>query len=346
MKRLFPVGHIVDSLPYAIVFKTTHWCWNNCPHCCESAGADMPKKFIPYDTIENYVIQAKNDPKFDKNIVLTGGEITSAYMHHSPDYVPKLLNMALDNKCMVDIKTNAGWAIAKNNLRNQIFNDLVGVLSAHSVSSFRITPLQISLSLDRFHPHALKKNTEFITELSRRQKNSLCLVHVSSFPQDADLFQQLLDNLRDKKCKLEQLMAFDNNPANTPNTIWSVNGKVLLKFSVGTLFDGGRAANIAGAYHTPAPQFTFITDAQNPTVLMAFDSFGNVTLGENSGRKITTQWQDKNGNARPLADIRRDIVRQTRIEEIRYTFETIALTNKAIKEKIKNAFSGLAMKKR
>ena len=337
--RIFPIGQIVQNLPYVMIFKTTHWCPNKCPHCCESAGAHMPKTYIPADVIKQYIKQAKTDPKFDKNVVFTGGEIMTAYQHHDAQYVPQLLNMALDNGCQVDIKTNAGWAIAKNATRERIFDDLTGVLSAHSTSAFRIVPMQISLSLDRFHPHAMQKNIELITEMARRQRNSSCLIHITSFEQDADMFAELLNKLR-TKYDVQQLMAFggatDNDIANKKsNTMWSINRNIVLKFSIGTLFDGGRARDIDGAYHTPAPQFSFLSNPQKPTVLMAFDTFGNVTLGENSGKKITVPWRDSDGNPRSLSEIRKDLVKQTRITEAQYAAETFVAVNKAVFKSVK-----------
>ena len=154
----------------------------------------MPKEYIPTTVIKDYIKQAINDPKFSKSLVFTGGEIMSAYKHHTEsNYAKKLLNMGLDNKCSVDIKTNAGWTLSP--MRDMIFNDLVDVLSAHSISCFRLMPMQVSLSLDRYHPHAMQKNIEFITEMSRRQKNSCLVINISSFEQDVDMIEEMLGKL-------------------------------------------------------------------------------------------------------------------------------------------------------
>ncbi len=344
------LSYAVQNFPYVMIFKTTHYCGNNCPHCCESAGANMPKKYIPATVIENYVTQAINDPKFSKDLVFTGGEIMSAYKYHTePNYVKNLLNLALNNGCSVDIKTNSGWTITP--MRDAIFSDLVDVLSTHSTSSFRLIPMQVSLSLDSFHPHAMQKNIEFITEMSRRQKNSNLVINISSFEQDADMFEIMLNKLREKSNKIHPLMAFggtNNNMSPAPqNTMWSVNGNIILKFSIGTLFDGGRAKNIENAYHTPMPQFSFLAPGNPPHVLMAFDSFGNVTLGENSGKKITVPWRDKNGTARPLKDIRQDLIIQAGEEEARHRFnERNRLVAESIKNDIKNVLNLLRIKKR
>jgi hypothetical protein len=44
---------------------------------------------------------------------------------------------------------------------------------------------------------------------------------------------------------------------------------------------------------------------------------GYVTLGENSGRKIRTKWITPDGTPRPLADIKRDLIKNAQFEEIR-----------------------------
>lgn len=345
------VANIVHNLPYVMVFKTTHYCWNNCPHCCESAGAKLPKEYISTTVIENYIKQATTDPKFGKNLVFTGGEIMSAYKYHTePNYVKNLLNIGLDNRCSVDIKTNAGWVFTP--MRNDIFNDLVDVLSTHSISSFRLIPMQVSLSLDRFHPHAMQKNIEFITEMSQRQKNSSLVINISSFEQDADMFEIMLNKLRKRYKNVHEMVLFggtntEHMQENLSNTVWSVNGNIVLKFSTGTLFDGGRAKNIENTYHTPVPQFSFLAPGNPPHVLMAFDSFGNVTLGENSGKKITVPWRDKNGTPRPLNDIREDLVKEAGKEEARYVFnETNRRVAVSIKNDIKNVLNLFRIKKR
>ena len=103
------MSSIFQQIPYCLIFKTTHYCWNNCEHCCESAGSNMPKKFIPESTIKGYIDQALADKSFSHEIVFTGGEIMSSYKFEGRDYVPNIINHALNSGCSVDIKTNAGW---------------------------------------------------------------------------------------------------------------------------------------------------------------------------------------------------------------------------------------------
>ena len=81
------------------------------------------------------------------------------------------------------------------------------------------------------------------------------------------------------------------------------------------MFDGGRAKNLKEAKKTDFPQFSFLS--QNNRLLMAFDSFGRVTLGENSGRKISTKWEYDEKNIYWLDHIRNKLISSAHFEEIR-----------------------------
>ena len=91
---------------------------------------------------------------------------------------------------------------------------------------------------------------------------------------------------------------------------------MVLQYGTANLFAGGRAKNISYAYHDEAPQFTFIDDDFN--VLVGIDSFGNVTLGENSGKNISVPWRTQNGDARSWSDIRTDLINETKRAEAEY----------------------------
>ena len=95
--RFLPIGGFVRNLKYAMVFKTTHWCWYKCPHCCESAGPDRPREFMPENIIKHYINQANNDPRFNKSVVLTGGEIMASYKFGPENYVPNIMKHIMDS---------------------------------------------------------------------------------------------------------------------------------------------------------------------------------------------------------------------------------------------------------
>lgn len=128
--------------------------------------------------------------------------------------------------------------------------------------------------------------------------------------------QKFLTRLsNDPRLNLVPAMIARQNGAGIP--VIAVNdGAVLLRPSTDAqLFDGGRAANLPHAHHTTHPQFSFMMN--DGTILVAFDTMGFVTLGENSGRKIHTTWRNPDGTPRPFGDIKRDLIKSARYEEIR-----------------------------
>ncbi|MBR4891620.1 MAG: radical SAM protein [Alphaproteobacteria bacterium] len=308
--NILPVGGFVRRLPYIIVFKATHWCWYNCPHCCENAGPHRPREFMPEQVIKYYTDQANQDPQFSKSIVLTGGEIMSAYKFGPKDYVPNIMKHIMDKNIGLDIKTNGAWV--RTNLREQIIDDFTDMAQKYQkwVSLF-----QISLSMDKYHPNALENNIQIIRELAK-SKNDRIMLHISGFNDQIDVMNDFEEKLKqDKELKVEFLQMLSTNSAPIPVIVIN-DGAVILQTSTNAqLFNGGRAANLTNAKKIEYPQFSFANS--DGCLLMAFDTMGNVTLGENSGRKIHARWRDKQGNPRPLKDIRRDLVKNAQYEEIR-----------------------------
>lgn len=317
----FPISGFVRKLPYSLVFKTTNYCWNNCPHCCERSSTAAPKVYMPADTIKSFISQAKQDPLFSGSVVFTGGEIFTAYRFYDKHYVPDLLDYALSNGCAVDIKTNAGWALRKNDTGDRIFDDLVSVLSRFSHGTLDMSGLQISLSLDRFHPLCLEKNARFITELSRRQKNSACMVHISSFAQDADMFNALLAELQRQGNSVEEYFAMGDA---SKKIYYGINGTLIMYQTFGCLFNGGRAKDLDLPNRSDVSQFQFLSFDKSPRVMMGLGANGDIVLGENMDINIKTRWCDDNGNARPLSDIKQDLIRNTRRAEFNYVLSSMA----------------------
>ena len=309
---------ILEQWSYALVFKTTHWCWNNCAHCCESSSPKQPRNFIPESVIKDYIDQAVADKKYSRAVVFTGGEIMSAYKFATPGYIPNILNHALDSGNGVDIKTNAGWTGTP--IAPYVFDDIEQLVKKRApkekLSFKNVIPFQVSLSLDRFHKNTIERNFKFIEHFARTDMNGASFtINISSFANDRTMFSELLEKLQNAGLSVSELCVFDSTKENG-NTMFDVNNNILIKYSEGTLFDGGRAKNINGAKHSELPQFQFATP--NQEILVALDSFGNVTLGENSGKKISVPWCDKNGEPRPITDIRTDLVVATQAAEQEY----------------------------
>lgn len=310
---------VVAQRPYVLVFKTTNWCWNKCPHCCESSAPNNPKTFIPESVIKGYIKQAASDERFSRAVVFTGGEITSAYKFADRHYVPNIINYALNMGCGVDIKTNAGWV--NSPLATQIYGDIENIVKKRAPSKkskLQIQhelPFQVSLSLDRFHQNALERDFKFIEHFAKTDLGASFRVHVSSFDADSGMFDELLARLKTSGVDVTEMFLLDNN-TDDAKPVYSLNDNIIMQYGCADLFSGGRARDIKNAYHVPAPQFSFLTS--DFECLVAFDSMGMVSLGENSGPKIVCNWRDDNGNPHELQPILNCLVNTTYRAECLY----------------------------
>lgn len=303
-------GKLYKCLPYSLVFKTTHYCYYKCAHCCEDAGPHRKKQYINADIICNYISQAIQHPEFSRDIIFTGGEVFSSYKFGDKQYVPQLLTFSLDNNLSTDIKTNAGWA--NTNWGAKIFNDLRDILAQHPGNAISNTKrlnapkLQISLSVDGFHPNCIQNNIRVIMELL----DSHVCIHVSSLNTDIDYLDKFNKELN-KTLHAAHVRYIDAiTPQGQPIKI--INNKVVLYSGYGTLFSHGRASDLPNAVKIDLPQYKFVSSGG--TVLVAFDNAGMVSLGENSGHKIATQWQKPDGDIVSLNTIRRNLYRNILLE--------------------------------
>ncbi len=304
LDRALPFGVLVREMPYILVFKTTNWCWYKCAHCCESSGPDQARVYIPAPVIKNYIAQASWDPYFARSVVFTGGEIFSSYKWGDPTYVPTLLRICTENNIGADIKTNAGWA--RTSFGEQIFRDLTDV-----VKSARPYSLQMSMSLDNYHTNAVINVSHVISRLAREK--CPVMINLSSFGGMEHLYDELKSQIKKSGLticpghfgSLQNMMSVD-----------TVGEKLVMHFGGPSApFANGRARDLPNAVPTEFPQFKVFLPGMK--MLVAFDVFGRVTLGENSGQKISTEFIGKDNTARPLADIRRDLVRNARAAELR-----------------------------
>ena len=309
------LGTPIDSagtfkeLPYLLIFKTTNYCWFKCPHCCEKAGPDQEKTYIPQETITSFLTQAKQDSKFLNEVVFTGGEIFSSYKFGDKQYITNLLQFCIDNKIGADIKTNAGWA--NTSFGHEIFSDLKKLITKNEPGEHEMPKIQISLSLDTYHTNCFENNMRVIKELAGLP----VMIHLSSFDDQEELLHTFEQELF-KHVKKDDLFSL-----NSGTNYKLLNGKTLYFSSKAILFSGGRASKMNNAYQIQYPQFAFVSYAYNkPHTLVAFDNFGRVTLGENSGRKIMTPWLDEYKKNKNLPQIKKELLRRCEIEDQYYWF--------------------------
>ena len=301
--HLFPVTTLLRDRPFAMVFKTTNYCWYSCAHCCESSGPNQPRTYIPLDVACAYMDAAALSLNFDKNVVFTGGEIMTAYKFGPTDYVPKLLNHALRHRFSVNIKTNGGWANAA--FGQKIFDDLAQIIANNPPYS-----LSISISLDDYHLSSVVHAAKIIHEIAQRPNQHVYILLSGFASTMKPLMVQLMARLNRMNIHPEQGLI--NNGGNCVMPVLCVD-KTRICSSVGTLFAHGRAAHLSNA--KPVDHSRFQIMSADKTVLMAFDSQGHVTLGENSGPKISAPWRT-GANMHSLGKIRRDLISAARWAEI------------------------------
>ncbi len=299
-----PVGGMVRRFKYSLVFKTTNYCCYNCAHCCENSGPDQKKEFIPVNIIQDYITQAKCDKRFSDNVIFTGGEIFSSYQFGDTQYIPTLLKTCIDKKIGVDIKTNAAWV--RTALAPEIFRDLIKI-AKDSPDPYAY---QISLSLDKYHPNAVDNAVRVITELAR--KKCRVIINIASFGADAHMFDALKRKIGTKMPVEDAAIPITKSQK---RYVTVVNNRVIIQTSLdGVPFANGRAVNLPDAKPTDFPQFRIM--CETGSILIAFDTFGRVTLGENSGRKIGCAWNRPDGAAK-LNTITKDLLFMAQCEEIR-----------------------------
>ena len=306
--------YVFEQYPYVMIFKTTNYCWYNCVHCCENAGTRNQKKFMPKPVITNIIDQAIKDKSFSRIVVFTGGELMSAYKFADKNYVPNLINHALDAGCVVDIKTNAAWINFP--LANQIFNDIENIAQKHAnvndnSNEKTFIDFQVSLSLDRFHKNALNNDLEFIKHFAHTDIPGVEFhIHINSFEQDRYMFYELIQKLVESGITIRELPGF--NSGKTVFFMCNLDNNVAVNYSETKLFYGGRAKNMKSVNKPLAQEFDFISN--DTESLVAFDSFGNVTLGENFDGNIATSWYD--GKAvKPLETIKSELSNNIRQAE-------------------------------
>lgn len=298
--------YFFEKCPYVMIFKTTNYCWYNCAHCCENAGSHNQRNFMPESVINDIIDQAVKDKDFAHVVVFTGGEIMSAYKYADKNYVPNLINHALDVGCAVDIKTNAGWVDFP--FANQIFQDIENIVQKRANAddndgAKRLIDFQVSLSLDRYHKNALNNDLRFIEHFANTDIPGVEFhIHLNSFKWDRYMFDELMQHLKKSGIKISELTGFV--PGKTI-TMYNLNQNIVVNYSETVLFDGGRAKNMKSVHKTIAPEFEFIGDDMESMV--AFDSFGNVTLGENFGANISIPWCNDDKSVKSLGTIKSEL---------------------------------------
>ncbi len=135
----------VIPIKFNPIFLLTNYCNSFCPHCHMSAGPHQAKDFIDIKDVLFYLDQFDKQPNFLKSIGFNGGEIMTAYKHHSPHYIPTLIQECVNRNYRIDLRTNALWT-EDNTINSIIWESLDNI----DFSKYK-SKLSFSMSIDKFH---------------------------------------------------------------------------------------------------------------------------------------------------------------------------------------------------
>ena len=100
---------------YANIF-VTYFCNLACKICLASCNPGRSKDILPISDILFYIEEFRKNYVFSRSVVINGGEPTSAYYHHSNDYLPTLNSELLKRNCNIELHTNSVWAVSKKQI--------------------------------------------------------------------------------------------------------------------------------------------------------------------------------------------------------------------------------------
>lgn len=143
-------------------FYITYFCNLACKHCLASCNPGRSKDILPISDTVFYINEFKKDHLFSGSVVINGGEPTSAYYHHSNDYLRILYSELLNRNCNIELHTNSVWATSKK--ADIIWEDL------KIIANFNKFDNKLDLSCDEYHNN-LKGISESLRVLSGPEFN-------------------------------------------------------------------------------------------------------------------------------------------------------------------------------
>lgn len=144
-----------------IMFETTYYCENNCPHCHTNCSTrhDLTKH-IPESIINYYIEELTKFPQNNKSIDFAGGEI-SHIESISPGYISRILNKSLSHNIPTTLLTNGTW-INNPEINNRLLNTLRQVFITYSPN------FQLQISFDSYHKNCITNTHQILWALSNK----------------------------------------------------------------------------------------------------------------------------------------------------------------------------------
>ncbi len=300
----------MNSFKFSLLFNTTYHCDYECAHCCVNAGPQRDAKYIPQKDVEFYLDDFKeNEERFKGVVVFSGGEVTTAYEKLSPQYMPSIMQSALDRQIEVNIKTNGAWVDKKYG--NQVFKDLEDLKYTYNPDFF---PVEIHLSVDRYHPSSVNRSLKIIEKIAHSDKlrDKVSVALFTSPEDELMVYKEMLDE--------KKLDKYDLNLTDFTIHAPGLNVAYFDEIPVGiTGFDSptfqcGRAVkNKIGKELDETHKFEF---AHMGDISVAFDSENNVEL-QTCGPAVSVPYLDKKSpfrNLKPWKQIKEELTQKVELE--------------------------------
>lgn len=143
--------------PMHIMFNTTYYCENMCPHCHYSCSPQHDlKKFMPEQDVYK-ILQLLSDASFKvASVSFSGGEIT-AVESVNPGYMKRIASKSIEHGFFTKIMTNGSFI--NKPYADSVLNDIADLYTG-TWDSF-----SIQMSFDRYHKDCITDAHKFIDAL-------------------------------------------------------------------------------------------------------------------------------------------------------------------------------------
>jgi len=145
------------NLPIHVMFNTTYWCDNECPHCHYSCSKSNDlHKILPEQDIEYFLSEFKQLKTDIDSIAFSGGEITSIE-DFQPNYIARNAYRSLLCGFWTTVMTNGSW-INKPNAKHilNMFREI------YETSEYNF---EIQMSFDSYHKNSIQNANKIIPAL-------------------------------------------------------------------------------------------------------------------------------------------------------------------------------------
>lgn len=283
-----------------IMFNTTYYCENMCPHCHYSCSPEHGlNNFMPEQDIYA-VLQTLHDFRFKvRDVCFSGGELTSVESVN-PGYVKRIVKKSLDYGFGTEIMTN-GMFVNKS-YANNVLSDMADLYKTYYQPDNEL--FNIRMSFDQYHKDCVPNAHKLVSELDARLDNPTNIKYpfwLAGFNHDPNFRDNF--NMNPKNVLVENKLLWDLDEIGRAKENKLPNCRdTKAEFEKGC---GGD--KLKELLFTP---LVFGAD-QQPTIIMIFDCYGNAELADvhnpDNFHRFTTKYKKQNGEYKILPEIHSEL---------------------------------------